>query len=95
MHHHWPGNIRELENVIEHASILSGSDLIRIEHLPKGVVPADLEKIPPPGKTLEEMEARYIVQALNRNQGRKIATARELGIDKSTLWRKMKKHGID
>lgn len=94
MQHHWPGNIRELENVIEHASILSGSGLIRIEHLPEGVVPADLGKMPPPGKTLEEMEARYIVQALNRNQGRKIATARELGIDKSTLWRKMRKYSI-
>jgi PAS domain S-box-containing protein len=95
MQHHWPGNIRELENVIEHASILSGSGLIGIEHLPENLVPADVREMPRPGKTLAEMEARYIVQALKRNKGRKGATAQELGIDKSTLWRKVKKYGID
>lgn len=92
--HDWPGNIRELENAIEHASILCTSGLIHIEHLPESLVPADLEDIPPAGKTLAEMEARYILHALRRNHGKKIATARELGIDKTTLWRKMKKYGI-
>ncbi|NVL90185.1 MAG: sigma 54-interacting transcriptional regulator [Desulfobacterales bacterium] len=92
--HDWPGNIRELENVIEHASILCRSGLIHIEHLPESLVPADVEDIPPAGTTLAEMEARYILQALKRNHGKKIATARELGIDKTTLWRKIKKYGI-
>jgi transcriptional regulator with PAS, ATPase and Fis domain len=45
--------------------------------------------------TLAEIEARVIREALGRNEGRKMATAAELGIDKTTLWRKIKRLGID
>jgi len=49
----------------------------------------------PTGLTLAEIEARVIVEALSRNDGKKTAAARELGINKTTLWRKMKHLGLD
>ncbi|MCL6447365.1 MAG: sigma 54-interacting transcriptional regulator [Armatimonadetes bacterium] len=89
MRHDYPGNVRELENIIEHAFILCKSGLIKTSHLPaylQGVkMPLTLE-----GCTLVEMEARLIYDALVRNGWKRVATARELGINKTTLWRKLK-----
>lgn len=86
-----PGNIRELENIIEHAFVLCKKGLIMARHLP-----SYLQNNAEPGKgyndtcTLLEMENRLICDALARNSGNKKATALELGIDKTTLWRKIK-----
>ena len=93
MQHDWPGNVRELENAIERAVVLCGNGLIHPHHLPEQLRPAALE-VPPQGLTLADAEARLILEALNRNDWRREATARELGIDKSTLWRKMKLHNL-
>lgn len=92
MKYDWPGNIRELQNAIEHGFILCHGGLIELRHLPGHfrdavVTPGSL----PIGVTLTEIEARVIREALTRNQGNKSAAARELGIDKTTLWRKVKK----
>jgi len=96
MRHTWPGNIRELENAIAHAFILCHGGLIELEHLPdplrKGVA---AESVTEPGETLEELEMRAIQEALARNKGRKTAAARELGINKTTLWRKLKHFGLE
>ncbi len=97
MGHDFPGNIRELENIIEHAFILIKGGLIRPEHLPGYLQNATgsltglrcAQRL-----TLAEMEARLIGEALLRNNFRRLATARELGIDKTTLWRKIKRYGI-
>ncbi len=96
MDHDWPGNIREMENAIEHAFILCRGGLIELSHLPEPLsrVAASSGRLPA-GATLEEIEARVIRDALERNNGRKLATARELGIHKTTLWRKMKRLGLD
>ena len=94
MHHSWPGNVRELQNVIEHAFILCRSGLIRTEHLPKGIAAPGAKIKSHPARTLAESEARFIEEALVRNSYRRLATARELGIDKTTLWRKIRKLGI-
>ncbi len=94
MRHNWPGNIRELENAVEHAFILCQGGLIRLGHLPPAL--RDLGEngeALATGLTLAEIEARVIREALVRNGGRKVAAANELGIDKTTLWRKMKKYG--
>ncbi|MEW6385996.1 MAG: sigma 54-interacting transcriptional regulator [Thermodesulfobacteriota bacterium] len=94
MRHDWPGNVRELENAIEHAFILCPSGLIQPQHLPEHLRP---EYQPGPlltGLTLEEMEKRTLWEALERHQWRRMATARELGIDKNTLRRKIKRHGL-
>jgi PAS domain S-box-containing protein len=94
MHHDWPGNVRELENVVEHAFILCREDLIRIEDLPPHMQSAAAPAACPDGKTLRDIEKTAILQALIRQNGKKMPVARELGIDKNTLRRKMIRLGI-
>ena len=91
----WPGNIRELENAIEHAFVLCREDLIGLQYLPE---PLQIETAPgevPTGVTLKEIEKIAITEALRRNAWRKVVTAKELGIDKNTLRRKINRHAID
>jgi sigma-54 dependent transcriptional regulator, acetoin dehydrogenase operon transcriptional activator AcoR len=90
----WPGNVRELENAIEHAFVLCLERMIRLHHLPARVVPQGGLPSESRGLSLREAEKRTIVQALERNQWKKMATARELEIDKNTLRRKIKRLGI-
>jgi sigma-54 dependent transcriptional regulator, acetoin dehydrogenase operon transcriptional activator AcoR len=94
MHHDWPGNVRELENAIEHAFILCPSGLIQPQHLPEHLR-QEYPGMPHPGLTLMEIEARALWEALERNNWRRLATARELGIDKNTLRRKIIRHGLN
>jgi PAS domain S-box-containing protein len=91
MRHDWPGNVRELENAIEHAFILCPAGLIQPHHLPEHLRPDHQPGPPLTGLTLEEIEKRAIWEALERNGWRTMATARELGIDKNTLRRKIKR----
>lgn len=92
--HDWPGNIRELENALEHAFVLCRGDLIRRHHLPDVFHHGENPDCLLEGTTLEEIEKLAIVNALARNQWRRMATARELAIDKNTLRRKIKRYGI-
>ena len=94
MLHDWPGNVRELENTIEHAFVLCQSELIHLRHLPSDLVPKDRSMVMPTGLTLEEIEKQAIQEALQRHEWKKGATAQELGIDRNTLRRKMKRLGI-
>lgn len=94
MLHEWSGNVRELENAIEHAFVLCEGGLIRRKHLPSQLIPANDSVLVPTGVTLKGIEKGAIEEALRRNQWRKMATARELGIDKNTLRRKILRHGI-
>jgi PAS domain S-box-containing protein len=94
MLHDWPGNVRELENAIEHAFVLCEEELIRLDHLPTHLVPNDNATRLSTGLTLKEAEKRTIQEALERNEWKRVATARELGIDKNTLRRKIKRFGI-
>ena len=94
MHHDWPGNVRELENAIEHAFILCPLGLIQPHHLPEHLRPEHQLGPPLSGLTLKELEKRALWEALERHQWRRLATARELGIDKNTLRRKIKRFGI-
>jgi len=94
MLHDWPGNVRELENAVEHGFVLCQGELIRLQHLPEQLVPKDGAMLVPTGLTLKEIEKRAIQQALERNQWKKMATARELGIDKNTLRRKISRFNI-
>jgi PAS domain S-box-containing protein len=93
MRHDWPGNVRELENAIEHAFVLCRDDIIRLEDLPEQLMPASTDASIT-GVELKDIERAAIVQALQRHQGARVATARELGIDKNTLRRKMLRLGI-
>jgi sigma-54 dependent transcriptional regulator, acetoin dehydrogenase operon transcriptional activator AcoR len=94
MLHDWPGNVRELENAIEHAFVLCQEGIIRLHHLPARVVPQSSVSNAPTGSSLREAEKRTILQALERNQWKTMATARELDIDKNTLRRKIERFGI-
>ncbi len=92
MNHDYPGNIRELENVVEHGFVLSQGPLIQVEHLPRGF--RETELAPAPLEGLEGCERRMILSALENHQGNRLATAEELGIHKSTLYRRMRRLGI-
>ena len=94
MLHDWPGNVRELENAIEHAFVLCRDDFIRVEDFPEHFIPRGDHVSMPAGLTLLDVEKSAILQALQRNRGKKVATARELGVDKNTLRRKMIRLGI-
>lgn len=96
MEYDYPGNVRELENVIEHAFVLCRGGLIRPEHLPPEVR-ATGRATPMPGgggTTLKTMERVLIADAVRRHGGNRSAAAKELGIDPSTLFRKVKSLGI-
>ena len=95
--HDYPGNVRELENIIEHAFVLCRGALIERQHLPpelrEGIGPE-----PQPGLgglTLRALEKMHITEAVRRHGGNRTAAARELGINPSTLFRKVKALGIE
>lgn len=94
LRYHWPGNIRELENAIEHAFVLCRGGVIEVEHLPERIVTGTREEgnssTPFGDSSLEAV----IRECLARNQGNRAETARELGMHRSTLWRKMRQYGI-
>ena len=98
MRHPLPGNVRELENIIEYCFVLCHNGLIDVRHLPDdlqpGGEPQPAPKIELPPPPLEQSEAETIRLALSRNQGNRDKTAEDLHVSRTTLWRKMKKHGI-
>ncbi len=93
MGHDFPGNIRELENVIEHATVLCRDTVINVNDLPENLRPDERHEVPH-SASLEDLEVVYITEALRRNNWSRIKTAAELGMHKTTLWRKMNKLGI-
>lgn len=95
MDHDYPGNVRELENIIEHAFVLCRGAMIEMVHLPPQFRGTD-EAVSPniAGMTLEAMERFLIANALQRHDGNRTAAARQLGINPSTLFRKLKSLGI-
>lgn len=94
MRHDWPGNIRELENAIEYAFILCREGLIQQKCLPEHLKSDACRLVDPEGFTLVDAERRAILNALDRNGWRRMAAARELGVDKNTLRRKMQRLNI-
>ncbi len=97
----YPGNIRELENIIERAMIIETTDTLRPESLliprqergGRGETDNSLSVFNRPGN-IREMEKNHILEVLAACNGKKIEAARRLGINKTTLWRKMKRYGI-
>jgi PAS domain S-box-containing protein len=98
MDYDWPGNIRELENVIEHCFVLCNGDVIQTECLPKRLR-ENRKKYSFPNNIgrnidLKEAEKNLIKSVLEKNGWNRTKSAKELEIDPSTLWRKMKKYKI-
>jgi DNA-binding NtrC family response regulator len=96
MEYEFPGNVRELENIIEHAFVLCPGGLIEIKHLPPELRGREAAREVPGtgGTTLKAMERVLIADAVRRHEGNRSAAARELDIDPSTLFRKVKALGI-
>jgi len=94
MAYDFPGNVRELENIIERAIVLARGETIEVEHLPEMAVHtfrANKGSIP----SLDEQERSYIEWVLDQTDGNKTKAADILGIDRVSLWRKLKKFAID
>jgi DNA-binding NtrC family response regulator len=97
MEYDWPGNIRELENTIERAVVLSKGNEIEIENLMyQGIrtKPDFYGPIKDKLKKLDEIEQEYIEAVLQAQSGNKTKTAEILGIDRKTLWSKIRKYNI-
>lgn len=99
MGHDFPGNIRELENAIEHAFVVCAGNTIQLEDLPPHIIETaqksresaeqDLRTLP-----LQGAEAETIRAILEKHNGSRKLTAAELGISRNTLWRKIKRYGL-
>jgi PAS domain S-box-containing protein len=96
MHYEYPGHIRELENIIEHAFVLCRGTVIQKNHLPPEVLllPEGENSAPLPfsEKTLKEKEWADIQRALRKYEGSRARAAKELGIHPATLWRKIRRY---
>lgn len=98
MNYDFPGNVRELENIIERGVALTNSNKIEVAHLPEDLKLLNIKtfrkkegRLP----TLEEQEEAYIKWVLKEVGGNKSLAAQILGIDRVSLWRKLKKYGIE
>lgn len=95
----WPGNVRELENALERAAVLCDGDVLTPAELPARVVERQPEPLvsekPPANPTLEVIERAYIFWVLKAEGGNKARAAEVLGIDPSTLYRKLNRYGMN
>ncbi|MFH1373919.1 MAG: sigma 54-interacting transcriptional regulator [bacterium] len=89
----FPGNVRELENAIDHAFVMCHGEEIQVEHLPHHVVAQSASNGKP--RPVADNEKSFILKALERNRGNKSRAAIELGMHRATLWRKIKTYGIE
>jgi DNA-binding NtrC family response regulator len=97
MAYDWPGNVRELENAIERAVALGSGPIVHVADLPSNLIYPTGDRAPEREELLplEELERRAILRALRQTGGDKLATARLLGIGKTTLYRKLKQYHAD
>ncbi|MGE3978562.1 MAG: sigma-54-dependent transcriptional regulator [Nitrospira sp.] len=103
MRYSWPGNVRELQNVMERAAVLVDGAMVRSEHLPERLVQStEKDVLPPEGasfkqakqQAVEAFEREFLLELLKRNDGHMSRAAREAGVDRKTIERMVKKHGL-
>jgi len=99
LQYNWPGNVRELSNVIERSVALTSHNHITLVDLPKHVIhfrrsevvlSSDVSEL----VSLEEMERRYVLHVLAAAGGSRTAVAKILGLDRTTLWRRLERYGV-
>lgn len=96
MTHEWPGNVRELENAVEHALTMGAGEILLPEDLPGSVTAPERDIVNEAtldDVTLAEVERRYIIRVLEKMGGHQIKTSRVLGIDRRTLYRRLRQYG--
>ncbi len=96
MQYSFPGNIRELENIIEHAFVMCREKEIKLSHLPPEFTQLAQTRVEPvqAQSPLHDSERQTIVASLDRHGWNRLKTARELNLHRTSLWRKMKKYGL-
>ena len=96
MNYNYTGNIRELENIIEHAFVMCQDEIIQLKHLPPEVSLPKIKKNvnAAPVSPLEDLERKTIKEVLEKHNWNKIEAAKELNLHRTTLWRKMKKFNL-
>lgn len=95
LHYDFPGNVRELENIIQRAVALSEGETIEVTDLPPDLQKLEFNTLDGEGiLTLEEMEKRHIMTVLEKTGDNKSLTSKILDLPRTTLWRKMKKYGL-
>jgi DNA-binding NtrC family response regulator len=101
--HHWPFNVRELQQVVERAVCLVDGSVVRVEDLPEylqasaSAAPAAASEEGPPGplkKAIEELERRHIVRALEHTKGNKRRAMELLGLSPETFYRRLEEFGL-
>jgi two-component system response regulator HydG len=99
MEYDWPGNVRELENALERAAVLTTGPAIELGSLPERIIrppaPRLVDGERPANPTMEVIERAYIQWVLSAEDGNKTRAAEVLGIDPSTLYRKISRYGLD
>lgn len=96
--YNYPGNVRELENIVERAVAMAQEETIRVADLPPDLSEMDIFSIDYPDsniKTLQEVQRDYIQHVLSRAGHNKTKAAKLLGIDRTSLWRHLKRHEIE
>ncbi len=96
MEYHYPGNVRELENAIEHAFVVCAGHTIEVDDLPRHLAGNGAQAFPPAAASspLEMAQASVIRQTLERHGGNRSAAAKELGLSPTTFWRRMQRLGL-
>ncbi len=91
----WPGNIRELKNVIERAMILADTDTLTVDLLPEEYFDVHTDLKVDKDVTLDKLEKEYILKVYSESNNNKTLAAKKLGIGAATLYRKLKEYGIE
>ena len=97
MDYDWPGNVRELKSALEYAFVVAEAGAITLEHLSPNLLssPEDARTIVPLPKRGDETERQELINALKQTSGNQTRAAELLGVNRVTVWNRMRKYGID